>query len=172
MFSGAYLETDFASFIAWRDWGFPDKAIRNCFAMAALCAADGAYLLGEMAASTANAGKIYFPAGTPEPEDIVDGSVDLASNVMRELTEETGLTAADVAVAQDWTLVEVGTRLALMKPMRAHDDAEVLRNRILDHLAREEEPELAGVHIVRGPADVDPQRMPPWITAFFRSVWA
>ena len=31
-FRGAYLETDFASFIAWRDWGFPDRAVRNCFA--------------------------------------------------------------------------------------------------------------------------------------------
>ena len=30
--SGAYLETDFASFIAWRDWGFPDRTMRNCFA--------------------------------------------------------------------------------------------------------------------------------------------
>jgi len=34
--AGAYLETDFASFIAWRDWGFPDTTVRNCFAMAAL----------------------------------------------------------------------------------------------------------------------------------------
>ena len=44
--SGAYLETDFASFIAWRDWGFPDTTMRNCFAMAALRSADGAFLLG------------------------------------------------------------------------------------------------------------------------------
>ena len=40
--SGAYLETDFASFIAWRDWGFPDKTMRNCFPMAALRSSDGA----------------------------------------------------------------------------------------------------------------------------------
>src|SRR5438132_83937 len=38
---GAFLETDFASYIAWRDWGFPDAAVTNCFAQAALRAADG-----------------------------------------------------------------------------------------------------------------------------------
>ena len=37
--TGAYLETDFASFIAWRDWGFPDRSMRNCFGLAALRAA-------------------------------------------------------------------------------------------------------------------------------------
>src|ERR1044072_4697269 len=58
--SGAYLETDFASFIAWRDWGFPDTTMRNCFAMAALRAADGAFLLGQMSPRTATAGQIHF----------------------------------------------------------------------------------------------------------------
>ena len=60
VFSGAYLQTDFASFIAWRDWGFPDKTIRNCFAPGVIRAADGAFLLGVMGESTANAGRIYF----------------------------------------------------------------------------------------------------------------
>ena len=32
-----------------------------------------------------------------------------------------------------------------------------LRARILEHLAREREPELADIRIVRGPADLDPQ---------------
>ena len=33
-FRGAYLETRFSRFIAWRDFGFPDPSVRNCFAMA------------------------------------------------------------------------------------------------------------------------------------------
>ena len=41
-------------------------------------------------------GKIYFPAGTPDPNDIVGDTVDLERGVMRELTEETGLGVADV----------------------------------------------------------------------------
>src|ERR1043165_6483469 len=94
--SGAYLETDFASFIAWRDWSFPDTTMRNCFAMAALRSADGAFLLGQMGPHTATAGQIYFAAGTPDPADIVGDAVDLERGLIRELTEETGLTLSDV----------------------------------------------------------------------------
>ena len=83
--SGAYSEADFASFIAWRDWDFPDKSVRNCFPMAALRSSDGAFLLGVMGAHTATAGQIYFAAGTPDPNDIVGDTVDLEGGVMREL---------------------------------------------------------------------------------------
>src|SRR5436190_1150363 len=79
-----YFETDFASFLAWRDWGFPDKSVFNGFGAGALRAADGAFVLGRMAPHTANAGRVYFPAGTPDLDDIVGGSVDLAASVLRE----------------------------------------------------------------------------------------
>ena len=59
--------------------------------MGALRASDGAYLLGVMGPQTVNAGKIYFPAGVPDLDDIVGDRVDLARNVRREVAEETGL---------------------------------------------------------------------------------
>ncbi len=90
-FSAAYFETDFASFLAWRDWGFPDAAVFNGFGMGALRCADGAFVLGEMGPHTANAGRIYFPSGTPDLDDIRDGMVDISGSVTRELEEETGL---------------------------------------------------------------------------------
>jgi len=169
---GAYMAVDFASLLAWRDFGFPDRATFNCFGMAALRAADGAYILGEMALTTANAGRIYFPAGTPDPEDVADGKVDLAGNVMRELLEETGLTASDVEITPTWTCVRVGQRLAMMREMRARENADVLRARIIDHFPNDPHQELSDIHIVRGPDDVDPTRMPPWITEYFRHVWS
>ena len=90
---GAYFETDYADFLAWREFGYPGEPVDNCFSMAALRGADGAFLLGEMAPHTYNAGQIYFPAGTPDPTDIFDGKVDLDASARRELFEETGVEA-------------------------------------------------------------------------------
>jgi 8-oxo-dGTP pyrophosphatase MutT (NUDIX family) len=166
--AGTYFETDFASFIAWRDWDFPDKTVRNCFPMAALRAADGAFLLGVMAAHTASAGHVYFPAGTPDPNDVAGEAVDLDGGVMRELTEETGLTGADVAPERGWTATPLGPRIALMKVMQAQQAAEPLRARILAFLATQAQPELSDIRIVRGVADLDPM-MPPYVAAFLKS---
>ena len=46
---------------------------------------------------TFNAGADLFSSGTPDPDDIVDGEVDLDFSVRRELKEETGLDAAELA---------------------------------------------------------------------------
>jgi 8-oxo-dGTP pyrophosphatase MutT (NUDIX family) len=171
LFRGAYLETDFASFIAWRDWDFPDRAIRNCFSLGALRGSDGGFLLGVMGAHTVNAGKIYFPAGTPDPDDIVGEDVDLAGSVWRELAEETGLVRADLAAEDGWLCVLAGARIALVKILQARETAELLRRRILAHLARERAPELADIRVVRGPADFDPM-MPLFVTAFLAYIWS
>ncbi len=167
---GSFFETDFASFLAWRDWDFPEAGAFNCFAMGAIRSADGAYLVGVMGAHTANAGRVYFPAGTPDPDDIAGASVDLAGSVLREVEEETGLTP-DLFVAQPgWSVIVTGPRLVLIKTLQARADAAALRARALDHLAREDKPELADVRIVAGRRDFDPE-MPPFVTAFLGREW-
>ncbi len=171
MLRGTFFETGFADFMAWRDWGFPDPTVRNCFAMGALRGSDGAYLLGVMSAFTANAGRIYFPAGTPDPSDVSGDTVDLLGSVLRELAEETGLNPAAFFPAVDWTAVVAGPRLALMKAIAADVPAAALRDAVLDHLATEERPELADVRIVRSPADFDPA-MPDFVTTYLTHIWA
>ena len=171
MFHGAYLETDFASLLAWRHWNFPDAAIKNCFAMGALQGSDGAFLLGVMGAHTSNPGHVYFPAGLPDLTDIDGTRVDLAHNLMREIGEETGLAQADFEAEPGWTTVLAGPRIAQIKRLRARETAADLRARILANLARESQPELADIRIVRGPADFDPM-MPPFVTAFLRHAWS
>ena len=162
---GAFLQTDFASFMAWRDWGFPEAGVTNCFSMGALRASDGGWIMGVMAPQTSAGGKIYFPAGTPDPDDVVDGMVDLAGSVIREVAEETGLGAGDFVEEDGWYCVVDGPRIALMKVLQAHDPAEVLRRRVLKHLAHETTPELADIRIVRSRSDFDPM-MPRFVTAF------
>ena len=163
--SGACFETDYASFLAWRDWEFPDRDVTNCFSMGALRSADGAFLLGVMGQHTANAGLIYFPAGTPEPGDIVDGRLDLAGSITREIAEETGLTPDDYAAQAGWHAVPDGRRVALMKVLAAPASAAELARRIGDHIARETTPELAGIRIVRHTGDFDPM-MPEFVRRF------
>src|ERR1700678_195194 len=80
---GASFETDYASFLAWRDWGRPDPLVFNVFAAAALQGADGAYLVGRMAPSTSIAGTWLFPCGTPDPKDVSAGMLDLADSARR-----------------------------------------------------------------------------------------
>ena len=162
---GNFFETDFASFIAWRDWGFPDVGVTNLFAMGAIRSADGAYLLGVMGAHTVNPGRVYFPAGTPDPDDISGNSVDLAGSVLREVEEETGLTAADFIVSPDWTAVFVGRRIALMRSLQARAEAAPLREKILSYLSHQSQPELTDIRIVRDRRDFDPN-MPEFMFAF------
>lgn len=171
VFRGAYLETDYASFVAWRDWGFPDTTVRHCFALGALRATDGSFLLGVMNSHTLNAGKVYCPAGMPDPGDIVAGMVDLAGNVQRELVEETGLDSDAYEAEDGWYCVLGKPHIAHFKLLHAREPADVLRARILAHLARENAPELADVRIVRGPPDLDPM-MPVAVVAFLSHVWS
>jgi 8-oxo-dGTP pyrophosphatase MutT (NUDIX family) len=168
---GACFEADYASLCAWRDWEFPDASVYNIFSAAALQAADGAYLVGEMAPDTAPAGLLYFPCGTPEPDDVdAAGTLDLAGNLQRELREETGIEIGELTAEPGWSLVRDRGYIALMKRLTAGQSAEELRAGIMRHIARDARPELTDVHIVRGPADIDP-RMPRFMVAFLEHAW-
>jgi 8-oxo-dGTP pyrophosphatase MutT (NUDIX family) len=171
VFHGAYLETDFASFTAWRHWGWPHSGVRDCFGAAAIIAADGAVLLGVMGAHTVNAGWIYFPCGTPDLSDLSGDTVDLGASVARELKEETGCDISEFRADPGWTTVVDGARIVQLKLLRSAETAENLRARILAYLATEQQPELADIYIVRGPADFDPA-MQRFVTAFLENYFA
>jgi len=169
--AATYFETDFASFLAWRDWGFPDKAVFNGFGMGALRSSDGAFVMGEMAHHTANAGRIYFPSGTPDLDDVRGDTLDISGSVTRELEEETGLTAADYRAEPDWHCVVAGPTIAMLKLVNLDMPGQVARARIEANLARESEPELSAIHLVRGMDDLTPS-MPRFVTAFVAQQFA
>jgi 8-oxo-dGTP pyrophosphatase MutT (NUDIX family) len=165
---GEYLETDYASFAAWRQWDRPAAKVHDCFSAAAILAVDGAFLLGVMGPHTFNGGKIYFPCGTPDPKDIVGDKVDLELSVRRELYEETGLSVTEFASEPGWTMIADGPLIAQIKVLRSGEDSVALRKRVLLHLASEQQPELADVRIIRNHKDLDPA-MPRFVTAFLES---
>jgi 8-oxo-dGTP pyrophosphatase MutT (NUDIX family) len=169
--SARYFETDFASFLAWRDWGFPDSSVFNGFGMGALRCADGAFVLGEMGQHTSNAGRIYFPAGTPDLDDIRDGAVDMSGSVAREMEEETGLNPADYRASAYWDCIISGGCIAMFRLLDVDMPGQALRARIEANLARQQQPELAAIHLVRGPADLT-AAMPFFVTAFLEARFA
>lgn len=164
-----YFETDFKSFLGWRDLGYPDPTIGNGYAMGALQGSDGAFVCGVMGRHTANDGRIYFPSGTPDLSDLQpDGSVDLATSVTRELVEETALPEDAYDVADEWVLVRQGPAAAFMRPILCREPAEAVAERIRTAIAGQDEPELSDAAVIRGPQDIDPRRMPQTVQAYLR----
>ena len=166
--SASYFETDFASFLAWRDWGFPDKDVFNGFGMGALRCADGAFVLGEMGQHTSTAGRIYFPSGTPDLDDISHGAVDISGSVARELEEETGLAPDEYRSEPDWHCVYTGPAMAMIRILHVDMTGDALRARIEANLALQQLPELAAIHLVRGTRDLT-AAMPGFVTAFIEA---
>jgi 8-oxo-dGTP pyrophosphatase MutT (NUDIX family) len=169
--SASYFEADFASFLAWRDWGFPDRDVFNGFGLGALHCADGAFVLGEMAQHTSNGGRIYFPSGTPDPSDIRGDTVDIAGSVSREVEEETGLTPSDYRADPVWDCVVSGATIAMIRLLHVDCSAESLRDRIEANLARQSQPEFAAVHLVRSVADLTPNT-PRFVSVFIEEHFA
>lgn len=164
-FRADYFETDFASFLAWRDLGFPDKDVFNGFGMGALRSSDRLFVLGEMGANTANAGHIYFPAGMSDPCDIRDGKLDLAIGIAREVGEETGLASHLYRANPCWYCVVAGPLIAIIQLLDVDMTGEALRARIARTLAGQAAPEFSAIHLVRGRADFTPA-IPVYVTAF------
>jgi 8-oxo-dGTP pyrophosphatase MutT (NUDIX family) len=171
VFRGACFDVDYASFMSWQEWGFPDNSVHDCFAMGTILSSDGAFLLGVMGSHTFNAGQIYFPCGTPDLNDVAVDRVDFEGSIARELKEETGLDVAEFTAEPGWYTVLGGALVGHMKLLRARETAAALRARILDHLAREDVPELADIRIVRGEGDLDPA-MPPFVISYLRHIWS
>ncbi len=164
---GAYFEVAYSRFLSWRDFGSPGgDTVCNIFSMGALQSSDGAFLLGEMNAHTANAGRIYFAAGTPDLKDVFDGRVDLLASVTRELEEETGIRASETRYDENWIVVDAPPLIACMKIMRSPETAETLQARIHAFLAREEAPELARMHTARSSRDLPPERTAKFVRDF------
>lgn len=169
-FEADYFQLDFASLVAWQAMGAPQTEgvqTRNGFALAALRSRDGAYLMGVMGQHTHNAGKVYFPGGTPDTGDIMDdGSVDLAGSVMRELEEETGLMPHEVSSGDAWHLVLGRARVAFLRDVFIDLPATEVQALIRDRLSRQTQPELDDIAIARSTADIDKAHMPVFMQMF------
>jgi 8-oxo-dGTP pyrophosphatase MutT (NUDIX family) len=152
---GGFIKTDYASFVAWRDWGWPDKTVCNVFGSAAVVSADRAVLYGRMAGHTLNAGKVYPPGGSLETMDVMaDGRVDVMGSITRELEEETGLKAADAEWGPLLAIFDEH-RLSLAQVFRFADNAEALAAMVRRYLHTAHEDELSDIEIITETSRLD-----------------
>ncbi len=161
-----FFEVTFSRFLAWRDFGFPDREVYNCFAMPAVRTSDGAFLLGVMGPRHSCAGQLYFPAGTPDRNDIVGDRVDLDGSAIRELAEETGVCVDEIMFAPGWRVVFDSQRIACMKIIDWPTSATELAGQVERHIAREKDPELASGYMLGARDQLSDPRLPAFMTAF------
>lgn len=165
--SARFLVTDYASFVAWRDWGRPDASVWSCFGVPLVISADGGLLIGVMGGWTLNAGKAYPPSGSLEPRDVKpDGTIDLLGSMATELHEETGL---DLAEATPGEMVAVfdGPRIAVVRRHSFPCRFAELEALFARHSAADSERELDRIEAVWSSSQTD-SRMPAYAVEIIR----
>lgn len=141
--------TDYATFLYWRDLGRRGGGLSHCYGVGAVVSSDGRVLVGEMAPTTANAGRVYMPSGSLDQHDLTpDGRLLPLENIHRELGEEVGLDVTTYPRRPGWWVIEGWATFALCVVFDAPHTAVELEAHIHAHLAREAEPELSRIHFL------------------------
>jgi hypothetical protein len=160
MLKGSVQPASYASFLYWREQGYPEIGTRNCFGSSVLQSQEGHILFGRMAAHTLTSGLVYPVGGSFGDEDVSMGALHVETNIARELVEETGLTPQAGRRQDGYICVEEGPRMALAATFVFDCASGELRNRIIAHLEMCDDPELDEVVIFRRKSFGRHHRMP------------
>src|SRR5258708_7068684 len=76
VFQGEYFQTDYKSFLWWREHDRPDRDVYDFFGAAVLHSRENWLILGVMGPHTSSPGQIYFPCGSPSLTDVSNGKLD------------------------------------------------------------------------------------------------
>lgn len=165
--TGTFARTDFKSFLYWREHGAPGPTADG-FGSSLVRSSDGCVLLGRQVEGHLNGGFAYPPSGLIDPADAVGGSIDIDRSIARELAEETGLTRAELERRPGYIVTFAASMISIAIEWQSALSAKALRERILAHVARQPEPELADVVIVRDLAEIDDPTILPYARAKLR----
>jgi 8-oxo-dGTP pyrophosphatase MutT (NUDIX family) len=159
---GTVQPASFAGFLYWREQGFPETGARNCFGSSLLQSKEGHVLFGRMAPHTATSGLVYPVGGSLSTEDVREDRLEIESNIVRELEEETGLKPEDAIREEGYICVEEGPRISLAARFVFDCDSNALRQRIKAYLDLSDQPELDEVVVFRRRAFARHHRMPEY----------
>ena len=149
----------YSTFLYWRH----NRTIAgagHAFAHAVLVSSDNALVAIRMGDHTVNAGKVYFAAGSFEPEDFPGGQVDLHANMAREVREETGLDIDGVRRGVRHHAMSTDGGTVIFRRYFLDADAADIARRIEAFVATDAEPEISGPVIIRSADDLPEGLMP------------
>ena len=168
----SHIPVPYSALLYWQSLGFPDAEAFNLFGAGVVVTRDGAVLLGRMAAHTANAGRVYFPCGTPDLDDVVDGRLDIEGSITRELEEETGLGAAHLTPTDQRWIVWDGGLFGCTRRYETHLSASEVAAICTAHIAADPKSELDEVCLVRSPDELDERAAPAYAVALVAAALA
>lgn len=148
----------YSTFMYWRK----DRAgtAAHAFAHPMLVTKDNALIAIRMAAHTVNAGRVYFAAGSFEPEDFPGGRVDAHGNMVREVMEETGLDISGARRGGRHYALATERGTVIFRRYFLDENADYIASRIRDFVASEVEPEIDGPVVIRDARDLPQELMP------------
>lgn len=139
-----FMRTSFATLMHWRR----DPEIErpwHIFGVGVIVSDEGHLVAGRMGAQHAGAGRIYFPAGSIDDNDVVGDSIDYEANMHREVREETGLDLGRARAEPRLNLVTGNRSIALFRRYHFDISSNELVARIERHLHAEANPELSEI---------------------------
>jgi len=154
---------NYATFLHWRN-NRATPGAGHAFAHPMLVARDNSLIAIRMGAHTANAGRVYFAAGSFEPEDFPGGKVDMHANMAREVLEETGLDIGQARRGKRHYALSTERGTVIFRRYYLDQDADEIAARIREFVAGDAEPEIEGPVVIRGKDDL-PEGLMPHMTS-------
>lgn len=159
-----FRRTSFSTLMYWRR----DNAVQrpwHIFAAGVIVSREGHLIAAQMAAHNAVAGRIYFPAGSIDDHDVVNGYVDYEANMRREVYEETGLDLLHATAEKTFNLVTHNRSVALFKRYYFELSTDELVAKIEQCLQTQSAAELAAIIPIMK-AGILNDLSPPYVRAF------
>lgn len=159
------FETSFASFLYWKDGGYPDRSVRDGFGSALIRSSEGHVLLARQLPGHLNSGLLYMPGGFIDLNDVgIGGKVDIDASIARELREETGLEAGSFERRPGYLITQVGLQVSIAVEFRSVLPADQLQSLLLQQVSQQGDRELEEFVVFDHP----PQQDEAEVVAFSR----
>ncbi|QND53588.1 NUDIX hydrolase [Phyllobacterium sp. 628] len=148
VFQAIYKRTTFATMMHWKRNTSTDKPW-HIFSVGVIVSSDNKLIAGQMGQTTSVAGRVYFPAGSFDQNDLVGDRLDFDGNAVREVAEETGLDLIQASRRDEMAyLVTANRSIAVFRRYYFSQTADELLASIRATIASQADPELDDVRAV------------------------